>query len=1042
MSRVSHANLVRYMEIGRGPDGNPFALMEHLWGRTLGDVLAKEGPLRILPLLACLKQLAEGIDAAHRARVFLGGVDPGGVFISGWDPSREDEIGDFHATILDRRAGPLQAPGLVNPGRAAVVADIHSLGLLAYEALSGHAFISPAESGGRGLALPGFLGSGAAVPPALEDFVLRLMSQDPDRVPGNAHEVAARASALLTQTRRKKGGGTKHRDTGKNILGSAVSRWSIRDPEPVIPRDPVFIERPREAALINSVLSEAIGDRGTFLWLEGLAGIGKTMLGRSFLEAAERRGFHGIEATGGTSSLGLAFAALDEALRGRNQGRGSLAVFLDDYHRLSAAEATALEGFLRAIQARAKPIVMLVSSRPLAPTPSGASEALHRTLAFARDRGGIHNIPRLSDRDVDLLVESMSPVPCDLDTRAAIRRVSAGNPWFVVEFFRHLAETGALFILDDRICMVPGAMGSLPESLKAVLAERTTELESRCTLGSLSCEILTRVVLLDPWTSGLLLETFVGLEERPDLAEALPQALDLLVREEFIRRVPWRNGERLVPVHPFMLPLLLEGKDPAIVARLHWIAAHVLENTHAPNLDRVAADLANHALQAGHLDRSADHFLAAGRQARQEGRNREAREYWMKATRLLSEIAVPGESRLGRVWLDLCEVCWFLGEYAEAREFLHRVEAEPTTDRERDLVLLDVRARLNQEQQEEPEALDLLGRLSREAIPMGRGDLAVIAMCREACIKSDRGEGVAGSRLLDEAEKVPGVEKNSRIQGLLALSRARVIRRTVAWRESLELLDRALALLTGPGDIPERSDALFLKGIHLADLDRPDEVVAIGRIGVSLCEQSGYLKGLADHLTSLGIALVRSGEDEEGRDLVRRAMAIRERLGNEKELGHVLAAMAELALARKDWSTARDLAGKALALSRAAGDVQGEQDVLLLLARAHLGRNDLVEGERSLEACLLSAGGSGCMSAGIAMAHLLLADLRDGNGDGDAALRHRMNAIVMLERLDLEERAEGIRKMIRGPTGSWRPVLVPNDVEPIASTGTAELPRP
>jgi tetratricopeptide (TPR) repeat protein len=231
-------------------------------------------------------------------------------------------------------------------------------------------------------------------------------------------------------------------------------------------------------------------------------------------------------------------------------------------------------------------------------------------------------------------------------------------------------------------------------------------------------------------------------------------------------------------------------------------------------------------------------------------------------------------------------------------------------------------------------------------------------------------------------------------------------------------------------------------------MERWGECAEVFREGVRLCEQTGFARGLAGHLTNLGSCLIALSRIEEGREAVVRALAIREQMGDSMGVAQCLTALAHLALVNKDWRNARDLSQKALSLNRRIGYVLGERVALLNLGKALTGLDSPDEAERQFQACLLTAGRDRALTPAIGYAHQAIADLIEARGDREAALRHRLNAIVVFDKLEMYDRSERIRQMLGRPTpgvpltaSPARPERpTPRNTRPAAGRTTKPLP--
>ncbi|MDQ1394138.1 MAG: eukaryotic-like serine/threonine-protein kinase [Acidimicrobiaceae bacterium] len=212
-ARLAHPNIVAVFDFGVEA-GVPFLVMERLPGTTLGDVLA-DGPLGFEEATELGLQLLDALASAHRSGMLHRDIKPRNVLVAGpgiW------KLGDFGiAKSIEVTDDPgLTATGLVvgTPaylpperlaGRPATVAsDIYGVGVVLYQALSGH---SPFESG---VPLPALAASEPValrerrpdIPPSVDAVVTRALARDPAARFASATEMAGalRAAAAAGAT--------------------------------------------------------------------------------------------------------------------------------------------------------------------------------------------------------------------------------------------------------------------------------------------------------------------------------------------------------------------------------------------------------------------------------------------------------------------------------------------------------------------------------------------------------------------------------------------------------------------------------------------------------------------------------------------------------------------------------------------------------------------------------------------------------------------------------------------------------------------------
>jgi len=141
-AQVEHPNVCRVYEVGRG-----FITMQLVEGPTL----AAAGPtLDLRSKVACLRQVALGVDAAHRRGLLHLDLKPGGNILlhPETDGTLTPIVTDF-GMVVDRAEGvpdvcpmgtpPYSSPEQLagDPGQIGPTADVYALGVLAYVLLGG-----------------------------------------------------------------------------------------------------------------------------------------------------------------------------------------------------------------------------------------------------------------------------------------------------------------------------------------------------------------------------------------------------------------------------------------------------------------------------------------------------------------------------------------------------------------------------------------------------------------------------------------------------------------------------------------------------------------------------------------------------------------------------------------------------------------------------------------------------------------------------------------------------------------------------------------
>jgi serine/threonine protein kinase len=156
---ISHPNIVDVTDFGETTDGVFYLVMEYVEGETLHRLLRREGTLPVQRAVSLLRQIANGVEAAHEAGILHRDLKPANIFIMQKGKSTGEgfiKVGDFglakivNQTITDASSdaapasrGIIGTPEFMAPEQMQpelgvdTRADIYALGTIAYLMLGG-----------------------------------------------------------------------------------------------------------------------------------------------------------------------------------------------------------------------------------------------------------------------------------------------------------------------------------------------------------------------------------------------------------------------------------------------------------------------------------------------------------------------------------------------------------------------------------------------------------------------------------------------------------------------------------------------------------------------------------------------------------------------------------------------------------------------------------------------------------------------------------------------------------------------------------------
>ncbi|HEU4532638.1 MAG TPA: serine/threonine-protein kinase, partial [Polyangiaceae bacterium] len=195
---VTSPHVVRVFDVGVLESGAPYLVMEYLRGVDLSAVLSARGPLRPEAAAALLLQAIEGVAAVHEAGIVHRDLKPSNLFlesVAGRAPLVK--VVDFGISKALGGAGEItstdsllgspayMAPEqIAEPGRVDTRADLWSLGVIAFQLVTGVLPFDAPSIGGLLLAILEGVPRPARefapdLPPAFDEILRRCLRRDP-----------------------------------------------------------------------------------------------------------------------------------------------------------------------------------------------------------------------------------------------------------------------------------------------------------------------------------------------------------------------------------------------------------------------------------------------------------------------------------------------------------------------------------------------------------------------------------------------------------------------------------------------------------------------------------------------------------------------------------------------------------------------------------------------------------------------------------------------------------------------------------------------
>jgi ABC-type oligopeptide transport system substrate-binding subunit/class 3 adenylate cyclase len=307
--------------------------------------------------------------------------------------------------------------------------------------------------------------------------------------------------------------------------------------------------------------------------------------------------------------VGQLFARLAES--------SPLVLALEDLHWADPTSVLLLEQLLSL--AEEAPVLLVLSLRPERDHPSwGLREHAGREFPhLLREL----DLGPLGDADGELLAALVAPATLPAKLERRVLEAADGNPFFLEELVRSLADVGALVRTEDGWRFDHAVEVEVPPTVEKAILARLDRLSAPARDLVTAASALGRTFAL-PLLEGVLEE---------EAGEALHELQRLgVVRQS--RRWPQ-------PEYGFRHALIQETAYRTLLAeqrtRLHRRAAEWLEGRYADRDTEVLGLLAHHWLRADDEDKAARYLLRAGDKAREEHALDEAIEHYRDLLPLL-----------------------------------------------------------------------------------------------------------------------------------------------------------------------------------------------------------------------------------------------------------------------------------------------------------------------------------------------------------------------------------------------------------------------
>ena len=212
-SELSHPNIVSVFDVGTD-HGLPYMVMEYVKGPDLKDYIRENSPIPLPQVIKIMDQILSAMELAHKHSVIHRDLKPQNILM---DEKGNIKIADFGIAVALNQSAITQtnsvlgsvhymSPEQTRGGMVTKQSDIYSLGIILYEALTGHVPFNGETPVAIALKhaeddIPSLRKQNKAIPQALENVVLKATAKDPRDRYASVAEMKADLDSSLDPSR-------------------------------------------------------------------------------------------------------------------------------------------------------------------------------------------------------------------------------------------------------------------------------------------------------------------------------------------------------------------------------------------------------------------------------------------------------------------------------------------------------------------------------------------------------------------------------------------------------------------------------------------------------------------------------------------------------------------------------------------------------------------------------------------------------------------------------------------------------------------------
>ena len=630
---------------------------------------------------------------------------------------------------------------------------------------------------------------------------------------------------------------------------------------------------------------------------------------------------------------------LETAAARANRENSPLVIILEDLQWLDEPSAAILEFLMLTLNLEEKRkrkhfkhLLILLTYRP--------EYAPSRQMKIDADFQEIE-LTSINEENGEELIQSMSgDIFIPEKTLQMVMEKSAGNPFYIEEWVNLILATPEL----DRQADLP-----VPNTLHALVLSRIDRLEQDIKLLLQKGAVIGREFFV---------KVLEEMEKKLERYEDISEHLEHLESGDFVLPSPGAKISAYLFKHIITQEVAYNTLLIANRKILHKIAAEVIEELFAGDLEPHFADLAEHYDKAKVTDKAIEYFKKAADYAKDHYQNEAAIRLYNRLLSLLkSESADDAIVMMIEVFINKGGVLQLIGNWKQAEETFQQalVMAEEIQDKKKIVAALGSLGVQHFSKGDYARTMEYHKKQLQISEELGDKQDIAYAVGSMGLVYSDQGDYAMAmecySQDLRICEELGDKKGIARVVGNIGI----VCKDQGDYAGAMECFERSLQISEELGDKVGTSKTVGNMGTVYSDQGDQSRAMECYEKNLKISEELGNKKGIGIAFVNMGYVYAGQGDYDRAMECYFQRLKISEELGDKRGIGSTVGNMGTVYRTQGDYAGAMECFERSLQISEELGDKHGISLAVGNMGNVYVNQENYASAMECLEKAILMA---------------------------------------------------------------------------------------